>query len=186
MVRCCVENCIGVAGRPGTAQGMCSGHYHRWLRYGSATAPIRRFRTYAGQLCSEDSCGAPAKISQLCLNHYAVFRRQIRVKTDPEGEARRRSEFVARRLEKQEIKMGRQRPLRCEMCNETGYGRGNKPEAGICFDHNHETGEPRGWLCDRCNKVLGLVRDDIGLLHRMAEYLEWGGPPEFAEIRRSA
>jgi hypothetical protein len=28
------------------------------------------------------------------------------------------------------------------------------------------------WLCDRCNKVLGLVRDDIGLLRAMVSYLE--------------
>lgn len=64
--------------------------------------------------------------------------------------------------------MGRPRPERCELCNEPpgpGY-------AGICFDHDHATGKPRGWLCDRCNKVLGLVKDDPALLRSLAGYLE--------------
>jgi hypothetical protein len=30
-------------------------------------------------------------------------------------------------------------------------------------------------LCDRCNKVLGLVHDDYKLLHKMAKYLERSG-----------
>lgn len=46
---------------------------------------------------------------------------------------------------------------------------------GICFDHDHATGAPRGWLCDRCNKVLGLVQDRVALLIDMAVYIKTGG-----------
>lgn len=31
---CSVEGCGRLTGIPGTARGYCSGHYHRWQRYG--------------------------------------------------------------------------------------------------------------------------------------------------------
>lgn len=39
------------------------------------------------------------------------------------------------------------------------------------LDHCHETGKVRGFLCRRCNSVLGLVSDDKSLLGKLAEYL---------------
>lgn len=40
-----------------------------------------------------------------------------------------------------------------------------------CIDHNHTTGEIRGLLCDRCNRAIGLAKDDINILSAAAEYL---------------
>ena len=40
------------------------------------------------------------------------------------------------------------------------------------LDHNHKTGEVRGWLCHACNTALGLFCDNSTLLTRAAEYLE--------------
>lgn len=39
-------------------------------------------------------------------------------------------------------------------------------------DHDHATGRVRGLLCANCNMALGKVRDDPGLLRRLAEYVE--------------
>ena len=58
---------------------------------------------------------------------------------------------------------GRPRPKKCELCSESGK---------IVFDHCHSKGHFRGWICDRCNRVLGCVKDDIKLLHAMINYLE--------------
>lgn len=41
----------------------------------------------------------------------------------------------------------------------------------LSIDHDHITGEFRGWLCDRCNKTLGLLNDDVNLLNKMIAYL---------------
>ena len=41
----------------------------------------------------------------------------------------------------------------------------------LCVDHCHASGVIRGLLCDRCNRVLGSVNDNMGLLLRMVQYL---------------
>lgn len=39
-------------------------------------------------------------------------------------------------------------------------------------DHCHNSGEIRGILCGRCNKMLGLARDRQSILRRAARYLD--------------
>lgn len=47
----------------------------------------------------------------------------------------------------------------------------------LARDHCHRTGAWRGLLCGRCNKALGLFRDDPALLRIAADYVEKGGVP---------
>ena len=42
----------------------------------------------------------------------------------------------------------------------------------LACDHDHQTGEYRGWLCKNCNTGLGLLGDDAEGLRRMLAYLE--------------
>lgn len=35
----------------------------------------------------------------------------------------------------------------CQIC-------GNVPKRGLDQDHDHRTGDTRGWLCHRCNRAL--------------------------------
>lgn len=60
---------------------------------------------------------------------------------------------------------GRKKPLDCEICGAISV---------IHFDHNHKTGEFRGWICRRCNLVLGMVKDNSELLINLSEYLKNG------------
>ena len=46
----------------------------------------------------------------------------------------------------------------------------------LCIDHNHETGNVRGLLCDRCNTSIGKFNDDINLLRNAIKYLEGDKP----------
>ena len=52
----------------------------------------------------------------------------------------------------------------CAIC------RGKRPYR-LCVDHDHATGEVRGLLCRRCNKLLRDVRDNVLLLNGAVIYL---------------
>ena len=56
---------------------------------------------------------------------------------------------------------------------------GAKPEKGkrLDIDHDHETGEVRGLLCGLCNRALGLLKDDPGVIRHAADYVASGGHP---------
>jgi len=41
----------------------------------------------------------------------------------------------------------------------------------VC-DHDHYTGEVRGWICGRCNAALGLLEDDPFVVRAALDYIE--------------
>lgn len=58
---------------------------------------------------------------------------------------------------------------KCAICETTTnlgrYGR-------FHIDHDHKTGKVRGLLCHRCNRGIGLLKDDPAILDAAACYLE--------------
>lgn len=48
--------------------------------------------------------------------------------------------------------------------------RANKIKA-LAVDHNHETGQVRGLLCNNCNQALGKFKDNIIYLQNAIKYL---------------
>jgi len=52
---------------------------------------------------------------------------------------------------------------RCAIC-------GDKPKI-LCVDHDHETGDVRGLLCNGCNVALGYLKDNPKTAEAAAAYL---------------
>lgn len=63
---------------------------------------------------------------------------------------------------------GRPRPTLCDICGNEN----NNKHKRIAFDHCHKTGIFRGWICDTCNYVIGLIKDDANYARKIAAYLE--------------
>jgi hypothetical protein len=60
----------------------------------------------------------------------------------------------------------------CDICRkpETKVSKYGSPH-DLSIDHCHKTGKIRGFLCQVCNKGLGLFYDDPERLEKAAEYL---------------
>lgn len=58
---------------------------------------------------------------------------------------------------------GRPRPDVCDICGS---------EDRIVFDHCHSKGHFRGWVCHKCNVILGFSEDDVDRLRKLIAYLE--------------
>ena len=57
----------------------------------------------------------------------------------------------------------------CAICKTTTPGGGMQV---FPVDHDHATNRVRGLLCNRCNRALGLFKDDAAILHAAAAYLQ--------------
>ena len=54
----------------------------------------------------------------------------------------------------------------CAICH-------NKEEkCRLPVDHCHTTGKVRGLLCHRCNRSIGLLGEDVGILENAIKYLQ--------------
>lgn len=64
---------------------------------------------------------------------------------------------------------------KCAICNEEESAPNvhkKDQKRRLALDHDHLTGQIRGFLCYRCNTTLGKVKDNVELLQSMINYLE--------------
>lgn len=162
-------------------KGLCSSHYGRLRKYGDVRAdiPIEYRTPRAAGPCAAEGCNLPVKAKGYCNAHYTRVMthgdplvdkpiKPIRYGWDDicfiEG-----CEKPSRKLGRCETHYSRwratgvdERPTHCEIC---------KDECLPRWDHCHQTGAFRGWICNRCNLVLGTVQDSVEVLTEMIAYL---------------
>lgn len=60
----------------------------------------------------------------------------------------------------------------CAICGKKETAKNRYGLKHLAVDHNHETKQVRGLLCDKCNLVIGWAKDDKERLLKAALYLE--------------
>lgn len=98
-------------------------------------------------------------------NALAAKNREKELARASKWQAENWDEIKQRRADRLEQLAGRPRPDVCEVCEESS-------DRKLAFDHCHDNGHFRGWLCHKCNLALGLMRDNPALLKKLAGYIE--------------
>ena len=79
---------------------------------------------------------------------------------------------------------------RCDCCLEIAevIQGPKRRHGGLHLDHDHSTGDFRGWLCSNCNRGIGLLRDEDGV-QKALDYLRreypWQLPHWYFEDRET-
>jgi hypothetical protein len=63
----------------------------------------------------------------------------------------------------------------CAACGLPETGRNQYGPVSMSVDHDHVTGKIRGLLCMRCNRALGMLRDNPALISKLLSYRETNG-----------
>lgn len=62
---------------------------------------------------------------------------------------------------------------KCAICRAESVG---NPRMRVwCVDHCHATGKVRGLLCSRCNLAIGNFNDDLALMSKAMQYIQFHG-----------
>jgi hypothetical protein len=61
----------------------------------------------------------------------------------------------------------------CPVCGDTVQSQAERGyvRTSWCLDHDHESGEFRGWLCHLCNTGVSNLKEDPDIVMRMYKYL---------------
>lgn len=108
----------------------------------------------AEEFSMESGRGYRKTTCKLCVRSVAKVRQKLRIEADyPEED------------------------YQCPIClrdatEASGCGGINKSPWAL--DHDHLTSKFRGWLCHSCNRTLGGLKDDFGILNRIKTYLKKG------------
>ncbi len=60
----------------------------------------------------------------------------------------------------------------CAICGEPETHIRKGTLCQLAIDHDHETGQIHGLLCNNCNRAIGLLQDNSDTLRRAADYLD--------------
>lgn len=148
------EPCAHCGARPVHAKHFCANCYARFL----ARKTPERIKSRAIGVCKD--CGEEKRIHAkgLCSNCYSTSGRLVKMGL-PENHYK--------------TMYSNQNGL-CAICGKpetykNGYNKGKLKRFAI--DHDHDTGEVRGLLCQRCNQGLGSFKDNIETLKSAINYL---------------
>ena len=139
------------------ARGMCRSCYEKDLRSRKPDFADR-------QRANARKWAKANKEQKLELDH--TYRHDPRNKDRRSLSARRRTLAEFGLTLEDEERILQEQGYRCAICE--------GPSGGRWFhcDHDHQTGEFRGFLCGKCNKGLGLLGDNVDGLRKALAYLE--------------
>lgn len=132
-----------------------------------------------GEFC--ETCFNDTKICRRCQKRKSIFefeknQRTVLGRISRRGECRECRRWkkpikIKDRLEYEKINpptpIGE--PFTCPVCQST-FIRQYKND--VVLEHDHKTGEIRGWLCRMCNNGMGMMDDNVNILQRAINWIK--------------
>lgn len=143
------------------AKGLCKMHYARLLRHGHTRYQDRK---KPAKICADPSCDNHVYAKGLCHLHWQRPRK-------------RQEKFGI--SEEQYAEMLAAQDGRCAVCRseKTRENWRSGKQNALAIDHDHKTKKVRGLLCDKCNRGIGMLQDDLTILEAAVAYLKSHKPP---------
>lgn len=140
--RCSVDNCKSSS----RSRGFCNKHYLRVLKYNDPLFS-KLNREHSG-FCKVSSCDSKYYSNEYCYEHWKFAKNGVNV---------------------EKIISDSKNIKECEICKTSvPGGQWNT----FYLDHDHGTGNPRGFLCRSCNVGLGHFKDNVEVLNSAINYLK--------------
>jgi len=118
----------------------------------------------------------PKKVEKYKKQYYENNKEKLNkykkqwAKDNPEKRRKSRFKFRYGLSHEDYLKMWESQDGKCAICGKVFI----LPSDG-CVDHNHDTKEIRGLLCNKCNFAIGLLNDDMELIEKVKMYLKERG-----------
>tara|TARA_B100000035_G_scaffold306328_1_gene308260 strand:- start:26 stop:439 length:414 start_codon:yes stop_codon:yes gene_type:complete len=126
------------------------------------------WETKEDKICTK--CGIKKRYDDFAVNQYGknnrILRRPVCIKCYAKKKGippKKRKEYEALNPRPEIGTM-----FHCPVCDKTKEHKFNND---ICLDHNHETGEIRGYLCGSCNASIGKFHEDPETMERAAKWV---------------
>ena len=149
--------------RSSYAKGFCVMHYTRIRRTGAAGSVMSEIQRHGPTAaCGTEGCSAKPKARGLCKTHY---NQRYNQQLTPTQRRKAQLRCLYGLEEDQHKKLLNEQKGGCAICRKV-------PKKQLSVDHDHQTNEVRGLLCQSCNTGLGLFADSPELLRAAAIYLE--------------
>lgn len=170
---CSVDDCTAAV----RARGLCRLHYQRWRRSVTPDPPMtpkqrerHRAKGREWREKNRDRKNATNKAWQKANRDRVNAARRAHRRNNPELTRQRyRHEDLRRHFgitAAEYDAMSEAQGGTCAICR-----RPCPTGRRLAVDHCHSTGKVRGLLCAKCNRALGMMDDDPGLLAAAIEYL---------------
>lgn len=132
-----------------------------WCSSCESYRPLEDFTTSGGRVVSR---------CKPCSNAYQKkWASENREKVRVQSAASRRKNYPIHKfgITREEYEARRDAAEGCAIC-----GGLNENGKALHLDHCHQTGALRGFLCENCNRGLGMFKDNPDILRSAARYLE--------------
>lgn len=147
------------------------GHYERGVLTGDSfyKSPEEEFFWASSQTRKCSKCNEEKKLTEYRTNtsgSHGFDKNKIRLRrpecSDCTKKASKGKDEAVKLAKSLGISHKAPEGTKCELCSST---------KDIVFDHDHNKNSFRGWLCDPCNRSMGVLGDDAQSLLKTVAYL---------------